>query len=142
DQRGHVPLADGIQAPGRDRLQHAPDRPGPRLGDLPPRQPWQPDARVRQPAAAAAPLRPALVRPGEATADRDRDARDDPEVLAALLDEADGSVCLEDRPLDLAERPDLSAPHLARQLVFADPLAREVLIHDAPAVDEHERLAL
>ena len=62
-ERGPVPLADGLPPPGGDRLQHEPGRPRPRLGDLPPRQHRAADARLREPAAPAPGRDAALAAP-------------------------------------------------------------------------------
>src|SRR3954462_9171794 len=70
--------------PGRGSggfLHPRPDRPGPRLGDLPTRQHRPPDSGLRLATPAPAARRAALAQPAKRAVDRDRDKRRDPRLL-------------------------------------------------------------
>ena len=64
-----------LRALGRDRVQHEPGRPGPRLGDLPARADRRPDERLRQPPRPGSRARAPLAIAGGGAAVRRHDTR-------------------------------------------------------------------
>lgn len=56
--------------------------------------------------------------------------------------DADVAIRLQDSPLDLIERLDLTYPRLLGQIVEGEPLAPHDAVNDLALLDQHDRLTL